>query len=197
MFPADGERLLASAASGAAIGQRHVVQLGPHGAHGAGALTSAGRGARAGMQGRRRSRPVTRAWLGVLAGRCMARSSVWVICIISCGRSKTILRRGVILPEMECCGFRPSQPGRAGGWGQSEHPIRVTTQSFGVAPYPASRSLYRFERSHSLPLPCLASRSSCSSTPYVITWTVPPLLRPHNADFTHPPGPAYHSVHSL
>ena len=43
-FPADGERLLASTASEAAIRQRHVVQLGPRGAHGAGALASIGRG---------------------------------------------------------------------------------------------------------------------------------------------------------
>ena len=28
-------------------------------------------------------------------------------------------------------------------------------------------------------------------------WTPPPLLRPHDADSTHPPGPASHSVHSL
>ena len=28
-------------------------------------------------------------------------------------------------------------------------------------------------------------------------WTPPPLLHPHEADSSHPPGPAYHSVHSL
>ena len=69
MFPTDGERLLASTASQAAIGQRHVVQLGPRGAHGAGVLTSTGRGARAGMRDRRCPRPVIRAWPG---GSCKA-----------------------------------------------------------------------------------------------------------------------------
>ena len=69
MFPANGERLLASTASEAAIGLRHVVQLGPCGAHEAGTLTSAGLGARAGMQDRRHSWPVVRAWPG---GSCKA-----------------------------------------------------------------------------------------------------------------------------
>ena len=57
MFPMDGERLLASTASEAAIGRRHVVQLGPGGAH------------RASMQDRRHSWPVVRAWPG---GSCKA-----------------------------------------------------------------------------------------------------------------------------
>ena len=61
MFPADGERLLASTASEAAIGQR---QLGPRGAHGTGALASAGRGSRAGVRDRRCPRPIIRAWPG-------------------------------------------------------------------------------------------------------------------------------------
>ena len=43
--------LLASTASKAAIGQRHVVQLGPRGAHGPGALASAGRGRPSGRAG--------------------------------------------------------------------------------------------------------------------------------------------------
>ena len=41
--------LLTSTSSEAAIGRRHVVQLVPRGVHGAGTLTSAGRGTRAGM----------------------------------------------------------------------------------------------------------------------------------------------------
>ena len=43
--------LLASTASESAIGQRHVVQLRPRGAHGPGALASAGRGHPSGHAG--------------------------------------------------------------------------------------------------------------------------------------------------
>ena len=56
---------------------------------------------------------------GVRARRIMVRSSVWAIRIMSRGRSKTFLRLGVTLPEVECCGFRPPQLGCAGGRGQS------------------------------------------------------------------------------
>ena len=56
--------------------------------------------------------------------------------------------------------------GRTGGRGQSEHPRRVMTQHFGVAPRLAA---YKgLSAAFDLSLPCLASRSSCCSTLYVI-----------------------------
>ena len=137
MFPTDGERLLASTASEAAIGQRHVVQCWPCGTsrrrhidqrwsgapeRACGTDTALGRSSRHGP--------------GVFARQFMTLSSVWEIHIMSWGRSETILQRGVILPEMECCGFWPSRPGRAGGRGQSEHPIRVMTLLRGGPPSP-------------------------------------------------------------
>jgi len=139
MFPTDGERLLASTASEAAIRQRHVVQCGSCGASRSRHIDQRWSGAS--KRDRRHSRPVVRAWPG---GSCKAIHdtefgvgySYHVV-----GSARAFLRLGVVLPEMEYCSFQPSWLGHAGGRGQSERPIWVTTQRFGVPLRPTLRGL--------------------------------------------------------
>ena len=92
---------------------------------------------------------------------------------------------------MECCGFRPLRLGHAGGWGQSERLILVTTQHFGVALRSTPRAYKGLSGAFDLALPYLTSRSSWTLTsprlcppsssthsgplPAVITWTLPPV----------------------
>ena len=102
------------------------------------------------------------------------------------------------MPEVECCCFRLSQPGHAGGRGQSERPIQVTTLLWGGPPALRSGAYKGRSGAFDLSLPCFASPSSwasisprlCSPSscvhtgplPAVIASTPPPLLRPHDAD---------------
>ena len=116
--------------------------------------------------------------------------------------------------------FRLSRPGRAVVRAQSERPIRVTTPLRGGVPALHS-GVYggQVARPSMVPVPVLLSCPSLLSARPVLcpAWdrslhpsansafltrlpspaTPPPLLRPHVTDSTHPPGPVYHSTHSL
>jgi len=137
-FPTDGERLLVSTASEAAIEQGNVVQCGPHWRTRSKRIDQRWSDARAGM---RDPRPVARARPGGFCGTIRAPSTVWAIRVMSWGRSGIFSLSGMTLPEIECCGFRQKLMGRVRGRGQSECPIQMMTLCFGVAPLPALRVL--------------------------------------------------------
>ena len=137
-FLTDGERLLVSTASEAAIEQGNAVQCGPRWCTRSECIDQRWSDARAGM---RDPRPVARARPRGFCGTIRAPSSVWAICVMSWGRSGIFSLSGITLPETECCGFRPKLAGRVRGRGQSERPIQVMTLRFGVAPRPTLRVL--------------------------------------------------------
>ena len=133
----DGERLLVSMASKAAI-EPGSVQFGPRWRAWSGRVDRRWSDAQAGM---RDPRPVARARPGGFCGTIRAPISVWAIRVMSWGRSGIFSLSEITLPETKWCGFRPKLAGRVRGRGQSDRPIQVMTLHFGVVARPVMQVL--------------------------------------------------------
>ena len=155
-FSTDGERLLVSTASEAAIEQGNVVQCGPRWRTRSERIDQRWSDARAGM---RDPRPVTRARPGGFCGTIHVPISVWVIRVMSWGWSKICSLSEMTLPEKKWCGFWPRLAGHVRGQGQSECPIQVMTLRFGVAP------LCESYKGRSGPSAFLSPSSLCPTSP--------------------------------
>ena len=137
-FPTDGERLLVSMASEAAIEPGSVVQCGPRWHARSGRVDQRWLDTRESV---RDPRLVAGAWLGGFCGTIRVPISVWAIRVMSWGRSGILPLSEMTLPETKLGGFRPKLAGHMRGRGQSERPIQVMTFRFGVATPPVLQVL--------------------------------------------------------